>query len=460
MLQRRYPTLLILLFLCTCVRAQTNDEFDYSPSDRQLTATERTYGLVQFWTEAKYNFAYFDQVPELNWDAALQEYLPLVQNAEDDDAYYRLLAKFCALLKNVNTTLSPPKHLAGNWDRPPLGIELLEDVPVVVNRSIEVGKKVPLGAQITAVNQVPLEKHLEENVYPYITASGDQVRRRWAAHDLLKGPAGSEVSFTFQTLEGEQGIATLARTRSTKGLTWEIPRKEWFMTKFEMLDDQVGYLTLNSFKDPKAVEEFLEFLPEIRKCRKLVIDLRMNMAGNSAVAYDILKYFTTKPILSSSWRTREHRSAHWAWGKAVSNEDPETLNEWDRNNQKMYLGEVWHVVPSDTIHPATDPIPEMPVAVLMSNYTSSGAEKFLVAADVLENFVFIGAPSFGNTIQPLTLSLPGGGSATICAKRDTYPDGRVFVGPGVGVDVKVAPSIKDHLDERDVVLAKALEILK
>jgi hypothetical protein len=47
-----------------------------------------------------------------------------------------------------------------------------------------------------------------------------------------------------------------------------------------------------------------------------------------------------------------------------------------------------------------------------------------------------------------------------CAKRDTYPDGKVFVGPGVSVDVNIVPSIKDYLDDRDVVLAKALMVLK
>lgn len=460
MLQKFSTTLLILLFFSTCVLAQTNEELESLNSERLLTSAERTFGLVKFWSEAKYNFAYFDQVPELNWDDALQEYLPLVQNADDDNAYYRLLEKFCALLKNVNTTIRRPKHLEGNWDRPQLHMELLENVPVVVNRSKEVGEKVPLGAQVTAVNQVPLETHLEENVYPYITARGEQVQRRWATHDLMKGEAGTQVSITFQTLDGEQRSAVLTRNQKAKGINWDVPRPKRFTAKFEMLEGQVGLLTLNHFGNDKVVEEFLKYLPEIKKCQKLVIDLRKNMAGNSEVAYDILKHFIDKPLLTPSWRTREHRATNSAWGKALAMDDPEALNESDRYNQRMYLGEVWHITPSDTIQPSLDPIVDIPIAVLMSNYTASGAEKFLVAADVLENFTFIGEPSFGDTKQPLTINLPGGGSATICSKRDTYPDGRVFVGQGINVDVNVAPSIQDYLEKRDVVLEKALEILK
>ena len=428
--------------------------------ERQLTTAERTFGLVQFWTEVKYNFAYFDQVPELNWDAALQEYLPLVQDAKDDAEYYRILERFCALLKDGHTNIYPPSYLSEKWDRPQLKIELLADVPVVVNRSKEVGEKVPLGAQIIAVDGVPWEAYIEETIYPYISSGGDHVLRRWGAHDLLKGQAGSKVSFTFQTLDGDQGMTTLIRNRNKSDVTWKVPDSEWVRTKFEILEDQVGLLTLNSFKNSRATEKFLEYLPEIRKCKKLIIDLRKNGGGNSQVGYDILKYFTDSPLLTSSWRTREHRAANRAWGKFVAKDDPETLSDWDLKNQKMYFGEVWHVAPSDTIQLAENPMPDMPVAVLVSNYTASAAEDFLVAADVLENFVYIGEPSFGSTGQPLNLSLPGGGSARICTKRDTYSDGREFVGPGVSVDITIAPSIKDYLDKQDVVLAKALEVLK
>jgi C-terminal processing protease CtpA/Prc len=428
--------------------------------ERPLTAAERTFGLVQFWTEVKYNFAYFDQVPDLNWDAALQEYLPLVQDAKDDASYYRLMERFCALLKDGHTNVNAPAHISNQFDRPQLKVELVGNAPVVVDRSTEVGELVPLGAEIISVNGQAVDAYLAATIYPYISIGSDHVRRRWGAHDVLKGPAGSEVSFTFRTVEGKQGKATLTRNRNSSDITWEAPKKDWSLTKFEVLEGAVGHLTLNSFGNSKAAEKFMEYLPEIRKCKKLVIDLRSNGGGNSGVGYAILKYFTDQPLLTSSWRTREHRAANRAWGKFVVKDDPATLSEWNRNNQQMYLGNVWHIASSDTIQPASDPMPDMPVAVLVSNYTASAAEDFLVAADVLEHFVFIGEPSFGSTGQPLMFSLPGGGSARICTKRDTYPDGKVFVGPGVSVDIQIAPTIKDHLEDRDIVLAKALEVLK
>ena len=47
-----------------------------------------------------------------------------------------------------------------------------------------------------------------------------------------------------------------------------------------------------------------------------------------------------------------------------------------------------------------------------------------------------------------------------CTKRDQYPDGRDFVGVGVIPDVEVRPTVEDVVDDRDVVLARAMEILR
>lgn len=424
-----------------------------------LTAAERVFGLVQFWTEAKYNFAYFDQVPDLNWDAELQRFLPLVQEAADDVEYYRLLEQFCALLQDGHTNVYPPMHVNAAFDRPQLQIELVEGKPVVVNHSLKIGDKVPLGSTITSVEGLAVEAHLQANVFPYISIGSPQVKKRWGAHDLLKGPSGEDVTFQFITLEGDSRTLTLNRNRNSSDFAWAVPAPNRPLTEFKILEGGIGYLVLNSFGSNRAATEFLGYLPEIRNCKGLIIDLRNNGGGNSDVGYDILKYFTDQSLLTSSWRTREERAANRAWGKFVLKENPANLSEGDLINRNTYLGQNWHIAPPDTIQPAADPMPGLPVAVLVSNYTASAAEDFLVAADVLKTFTFVGEPSFGSTGQPLMFPLPGGGSARICTKRDTYPDGKVFVGPGVQVDIPVAQTIEDYLYQRDVVLDKALEVL-
>ena len=51
--------------------------------DGDLSEKEKLWGLMQVWAEAKFNFPFFDQVPDLDWDASVQEYIPRVIAAED-----------------------------------------------------------------------------------------------------------------------------------------------------------------------------------------------------------------------------------------------------------------------------------------------------------------------------------------------------------------------------------------
>ena len=75
-----------------------------------------------------------------------------------------------------------------------------------------------------------------------------------------------------------------------------------------------------------------------------------------------------------------------------------------------------------------------PLVILIDHPTASAAEDFLIFLDSGKRAVLVGRPTFGSTGQPLPFELPGGGSAKVCSKRDTYPDGRDFVGYGVQPD--------------------------
>lgn len=73
--------------------------------------------------------------------------------------------------------------------------------------------------------------------------------------------------------------------------------------------------------------------------------------------------------------------------------------------------------------------------------------------------VKIGENSNGSTGQPLLFDLPGGGMARICTKKDTYPNGREFVGYGVKPDIEVKLSVQDFIHRKDPVLKKAVDYL-
>lgn len=100
-----------------------------------------------------------------------------------------------------------------------------------------------------------------------------------------------------------------------------------------------------------------------------------------------------------------------------------------------------------------------PIVVLAGASTYSAAEDFLVAWKSSGRGKTVGEPTGGSTGQPLFFSLPGGGSARICTKRDTFPDGSEWVGKGIEPDVVVRPTIASIRGGQDPVLDAAVKLL-
>ncbi len=79
--------------------------------------------------------------------------------------------------------------------------------------------------------------------------------------------------------------------------------------------------------------------------------------------------------------------------------------------------------------------------------------------DVLKRGILVGSKTGGSTGQPLSFAMPGGGSARICVKRDSYPDGKEFVEFGIVPDVEVYMTVADLRSGRDPVLDSAVQQL-
>ena len=119
-----------------------------------------------------------------------------------------------------------------------------------------------------------------------------------------------------------------------------------------------------------------------------------------------------------------------------------------------------HAEPGDRIPPDPKLHYAGPVVLLTSARTYSAAEDFTVAFDAMQRGRIVGEPTGGSTGQPLVFDLPGGGSGRVCTKRDSYPNGRAFVGVGIQPQVKVSPTVADLRAGRDTVLEAALALLR
>jgi len=115
----------------------------------------------------------------------------------------------------------------------------------------------------------------------------------------------------------------------------------------------------------------------------------------------------------------------------------------------------WYTLPNEDWKPDGKRLYKSPVALLSSAATFSAAEDFLVAFRAMSRGIIVGERSGGSTGQPLFFALPGGGSARVCTKWDSYPDGSEFVGSGVTPDREVRPTIEGLRSGRDEILEAA-----
>ena len=458
--------------LCALLLQTAGAQDEASSTPTELSAADRLYGLSRFWQEVNYNFAFFDQVPELDWDQAYREYIPKVLAAASTAEYYRLLQRFCALLEDGHTNIYPPDHVKALYDRPRVRLRAVQDRAVVVDVGASLADDLPRGSEILAVDGIATAAYLQDEVFPYLSSSTDYILRDKGVERLLDGPVGSTVEVEIRTPEDRTGTLSLVRDSRANKEEWAHTKaRQWQRLEFRWLEGGIAYVSLNSFGEEDIVADFASHLPELENSRGLIIDIRRNGGGNSGNADAIVKHLTDEPFSGGMWKTREHRAVDKAWGAMYAGLSPEELEgeregmsagsrKWFDRAVSTYNGTFWHEAPPRLIEPGEGDKIQVPIAVLIDHRTGSAAEDFLIDLDSVQRAVFVGRRTFGSTGQPLLLDLPGGGSARVCTKWNTYPDGREFVGYGISPHVYVELTVEDIISERDAALEKGIEVLR
>jgi C-terminal processing protease CtpA/Prc len=406
-----------------------------TPFKARLSEEERVAGLSKLWSEAKYNFVYFDRLTGLNWDSLYVAYLPLVRRAKTTKNYYLVLEEFFAQLHDGHTGVTPPAELmTALFARPMLDTRLLDDRVLVtaVDSSLRLRGITP-GVEITAINGTSTLDYANRRVIPFIGASTPQdLNVRAYTWLLLAGDLKRDVRVTFRDMDGRMFSQDLPRVMRKFGPLADLPPVD-----FRMLTGNIAYVGLNTFNDDHVVSRFDSLFPSLASADGLILDLRQNGGGNSGTGWSILGYLTDKPFLSSQWRTRDYRPTFRAWGR----------------DQSWFGEAAYELQPHASKHFLK------PVIVLAGPQTYSAAEDFCAVFDAMQRGRILGEATGGSTGQPLMFTLPGGGSARICTKHDRYPDGTEFVGLGIAPDRVVATGVDDIRAGRDPVLEAALDEL-
>jgi len=438
--------------------------FIYGQIPNNITKEEKIYGLSKFWQEVNYNFVYLDKVDKTEWNKLYKEYISEVLETKNDYEYYRKLQKFCAFLKDGHTNVWFPKEIQKNVLTTDFGdyklfLRNIEGKAVIIKVNDSKKEEIPIGTEIIKVNGISYIDYIKKNVKPYISTSTQHILEDWSISNMLQGYKGTTYELELKKPNGEYKTIKLTNQKSKETELFPVENNEIF--EFKSINNEIVYIALNSFSNWDLMNLFSEKLSEIRKAKKLIIDLRKNGGGDESIGREIIKYLTKDTVLySSKSKSRLHIPYYKAVGKWSKAKD--TINSnWSKQAYLSYHDKYFYDFP---YHPySTENLNitriEIPTVILIGHNTASAAEDFLVYADNQEHMMKIGEPSFGSTGQPMMFDLPNGGIARVCTKKDIFPSGLEFVGYGIQPDIIVRSSYKDFIEGKDNVLDKAIDYL-
>lgn len=409
-----------------------SDSAFVTPLRPSLPVEERLAGLSLLWAEARYGFAGFGAVPRLDWDSLYTATIPKVIAATDTWEYYRVLRQMVAQLHDSHTGVTPPARLIDSlWIRPPVrfgkteGRVILQEVtsPTLTTLGL-----VP-GQELIAIDGIPVEQYVTERVLPTVAWATPQDRDvRAYFYEMLRGPRNVPVRLSLRSANG--GTAEVAVPRMTYADQIVIPPVEW-----RRLPGDIGYVALNTFGVDSIPEKFDRAMQALGPVKALVIDVRRNGGGNSDPGWAVLSRFAEKDFTATQSRLQAYLPTYRAWGMGPM--------------MPIFL-DLNVIAPHKTIHHA------MPIAVLQGPMTFSAAEDFAAVYKMMKRGLLVGEPSGGNTGQPLSFPLPGGGSARVRTKHDSYVDGTEFIDIGIQPDVLIRPTVAGIRAGKDEVLDAAV----
>jgi len=380
-------------------------------------------------------YPYFD-LKQVDWNALIESYRPQVEGAESDEAYYATIERMLAELNDAHTGLTPP--LARNEGCFFATTREVESQAVVVragSEGLEAG--LTIGSVVLTVDGEELSEALEGADPRLVAGSTPRQRRSHAFQFLLHTPFGGRRDVVFETISGDQRMATLvcpedlaaAADVDRGGDIWDlllpVAQREIVSRR---LPSGVGYIRVPTF-GTNLVSDFDAALNEMLDAPGLILDVRGNGGGNSAYTDQMAGRLLGEPFAYGR-DTYVARLPTRAWRKWMT----------------------FRVTPREPVYTG-------PVVVIMETSNLSSAEQFLVSLVDSGRVQTVGRATGGGSGNPTVFRLPGARDIRFSTANFIRNDGTPIEGVGLVPDVPVRWTVEDLRQGRDPDLEAAEQLL-
>lgn len=439
---------LVLLFtVCTVAYTSTQAQ------ERFPNREERIYTLSTLWKEIQYNFAFPENWEKTNLDSLYMAFLPKVEKAKNHYDYFHVLSSFMAHCNEAHTRIIANKRPD---DMPALITTNIADKVLVKNIAKNASVQVPINSEIVEVDNIPVMEYLKDSIYPYIGAATAHWKFDKSVTEMLYGYPLSKVKLTVKTPKGKIKEITMCRDYYTNGAK-EVMTDTALIRPIEIkiLKGNIGYIHLHTCVGNKVKEIhkiFYKNLPDLLKCKGLIIDVRGNRGG-SDVAWEpiVFHLMTDKEFdIKGKWLSRKNIAIYKMYG------------ERSASIRKYYEGTAMEEI---TYPPYKNNTPDslrlnQPVVILSGQCVASAAEDFLLVMKSCKRGIIVGEPSVGCVGEPMFVDLPGGYTLMLSAKKYINEEGAQPNDTGILPDIAVAMDYSAYLKGIDSQLERAKEELK
>ena len=262
---------------------------------------------------------------------------------------------------------------------------------------IEVGMEAGVVKVISPIDDTPASKAgLKAGDY-IVKINNTQVQGKslMEAVELMRGPVGSSIEITVR------------RRGEKKALIFNIKREiiEVQSVKFELLEDNIGYIRLTSFNENSStqIKEKIEKLNKNKNLKGYILDLRNNPGGLLSQAIEISDFFLEN-------------------GEIVS-----TRSRQSSENRK------WFAKKGDLINGKT--------LLVLINYGSASASEIVAGAlKDHKRAIILGENSYGKGSVQSIIPLKNKGAIRLTIAKYYLPSGKSISGVGITPDIEVVES--------------------
>lgn len=371
----------------------------------------RLTGIVMSWNVFQHFYPYQDDV-KTDWENQLPIALKEAYLAKTGQEYQVLLNHFTEKLKDGHVAVSGP-NIHANFTIP---VELaLVEGKVIIKKVDDIadGAQLPLkpGDVITHIDNVPVLERLallEKEI-----SGSEQWKNVRATQDILKGAKDTELTLRITRGDDEQLLKLVRKSYHTSKDTVTIKK----------MDNDIYFINISNAK----MEQIKAMLPELKKAKGIICDLRGYPTNNSEFITNLLTVKDTNK---------------WMFVPQISYPDYEKVS---------YDGLGWDLTPSPEHISAK-------VVFLTGGGAISYAESYMGFIKQYKLATIVGQPTAGANGNVNMFTLPGNYTIRFTGMRVKQQDGSLLQGVGIQPDILVNETIQGITEGRDEYLEKALSL--